>query len=305
MNIEIANRLVNLRKQNNLSQEALAEKLGISRQAVSKWERAEASPDTDNLILLARLYGVSLDELLQTEDEIPRPDTAAEEGCDDAPGSERYKEEGSGTAEDGSGFQNGEESAEGGRTYEYGRGSNVHIGKDGIHVMDGEDEVHIDWHGIHVQEGSGDSVKVGWDGIHIREDGEEVFSTNRGRCCKREPKLYFPIGLIVCIAYLLVGIFYQAWHPGWLLFFLIPIFESLVKAVERRNASRFAYPMVTILFFLALGIFTGNWMGWIAFLTIPLYYSLVSYIKSVLRHRRWKKQQREETVNYREAGEEE
>ena len=53
MNIEIANRLVNLRKSNNLSQEALAEKLGISRQAVSKWERAEASPDTDNLILLA------------------------------------------------------------------------------------------------------------------------------------------------------------------------------------------------------------------------------------------------------------
>lgn len=71
MNIEIANRLVNLRKKNGLSQEALAEKLGISRQAVSKWERAEASPDTDNIILLARLYGVSLDELLQTEDEIP------------------------------------------------------------------------------------------------------------------------------------------------------------------------------------------------------------------------------------------
>ena len=67
MNIEIANRLVNLRKSNNLSQEALAEKLGISRQAVSKWERAEASPDTDNLILLARLYGVSLDELLKTQ----------------------------------------------------------------------------------------------------------------------------------------------------------------------------------------------------------------------------------------------
>ena len=43
MNIEIANRLVNLRKANGLSQEALAEKLGISRQAVSKWERAEAS----------------------------------------------------------------------------------------------------------------------------------------------------------------------------------------------------------------------------------------------------------------------
>ena len=67
MNVETANRLQQLRKKNNLSQEELAEKIGISRQAVSKWERAEASPDTDNLILLARLYGVSLDELLRTE----------------------------------------------------------------------------------------------------------------------------------------------------------------------------------------------------------------------------------------------
>ena len=82
MNIEIANRLVNLRKANNLSQEALAEKLGISIQAVSKWERAEASPDTDNLILLARLYGVSLDELLKTEDEIPRPEISMDKDTD-------------------------------------------------------------------------------------------------------------------------------------------------------------------------------------------------------------------------------
>lgn len=68
MNIEIANRLVSLRKENHLSQEDLAAQIGVSRQAVSKWERAEASPDTDNLILLARLYKISLDELLKTED---------------------------------------------------------------------------------------------------------------------------------------------------------------------------------------------------------------------------------------------
>ena len=68
MNIETANRLYELRKKNGLSQEELADKLGISRQAVSKWERAEASPDTDNLILLAKLYGITLDELLNAED---------------------------------------------------------------------------------------------------------------------------------------------------------------------------------------------------------------------------------------------
>lgn len=67
MNIETANRLLQYRKKHNLSQEELANKIGVSRQAVSKWERAEASPDTDNLILLAEIYGVSLDELLKGE----------------------------------------------------------------------------------------------------------------------------------------------------------------------------------------------------------------------------------------------
>lgn len=67
MNIEIANKLLQLRREKGLSQEALAQELGISRQAVSKWERAEASPDTDNLIELAKLYGISLDELLLHE----------------------------------------------------------------------------------------------------------------------------------------------------------------------------------------------------------------------------------------------
>lgn len=74
MNVETANRLQMLRKKNGYSQEELAEKIGISRQAVSKWERAEASPDTDNLILLARLYGVTLDELLRTES-VPMPNS--------------------------------------------------------------------------------------------------------------------------------------------------------------------------------------------------------------------------------------
>lgn len=64
MNIEIANRLVELRRSKELSQEDLAAELGVSRQAVSKWERSESSPDTDNLIALARLYGISLDALL-------------------------------------------------------------------------------------------------------------------------------------------------------------------------------------------------------------------------------------------------
>ncbi len=86
MNIEIANRLVALRKANGLSQEALAEKLGISRQAISKWERAEASPDTDNLMALAQLYGMTLDALLNTENDAYVLDGAdAEQSEEEAP----------------------------------------------------------------------------------------------------------------------------------------------------------------------------------------------------------------------------
>ena len=64
MNVELAERLTSLRKERGYSQETLAAALNISRQAISKWERGEASPDTDNLIALALLYNVSLDFLV-------------------------------------------------------------------------------------------------------------------------------------------------------------------------------------------------------------------------------------------------
>ena len=67
---QIAKRLVELRKESGLSQEQLAERLYVSRQAVGKWERAEGLPDVENLLLLSRLYGVSMDSLLNP-------------GCDD------------------------------------------------------------------------------------------------------------------------------------------------------------------------------------------------------------------------------
>ena len=51
-----------------LSQEGLGEKLGVSRQAVSRWEADGAVPDTDKLIALSRLFGITLNELLQVED---------------------------------------------------------------------------------------------------------------------------------------------------------------------------------------------------------------------------------------------
>jgi transcriptional regulator with XRE-family HTH domain len=53
-----------LRKNINLSQEQLAERIGVSRQAISKWELEESLPNTDKVILLSKLFGVTIDYLL-------------------------------------------------------------------------------------------------------------------------------------------------------------------------------------------------------------------------------------------------
>ena len=56
-----------LRTKRRLSQEQLAELVGVSRQAVSKWELGDAAPEVDKLRALAREFGVTVDELLSEE----------------------------------------------------------------------------------------------------------------------------------------------------------------------------------------------------------------------------------------------
>ena len=63
----IAENLVYLRKKAGLSQEAAAEKIGVSRQTVAKWESGESVPDILRCDKLSELYGVSLDDLLHGE----------------------------------------------------------------------------------------------------------------------------------------------------------------------------------------------------------------------------------------------
>ena len=57
-------KLSSLRKQRGMTQVELAEKLSISRQAVSRWERGTAEPSTENLICIGRLFDVSVDDLM-------------------------------------------------------------------------------------------------------------------------------------------------------------------------------------------------------------------------------------------------
>ena len=161
MDLAMAQRLVDRRKAAGLSQEALAAQLDVSRQAVSKWERSESSPDTDNLIALAALYGVSLDELLYGQ---------AANDADDL-------EDGSADTETADVADEAESSTEHADCSDKPL-VDISLAR-GIHVIDPNkgEEVHVGWSGIHVaNERRGEEVHVGWSGIHVanKRKGEEV-----------------------------------------------------------------------------------------------------------------------------------
>lgn len=73
----VSEKIYTLRTQLGLSQEELAEKLGVSRQSVSKWETGQSVPDLEKIIKLSDLFGVSVDELVRAEErpQPPQPET--------------------------------------------------------------------------------------------------------------------------------------------------------------------------------------------------------------------------------------
>ena len=90
----LGERIQALRKEQGLSQEELAEAIGVSRQSVSKWENDAALPDTDNVIQLSRLFGVSTD-VLRTGEPAPTDADAAKthEKTPDTTDKEKPREE--------------------------------------------------------------------------------------------------------------------------------------------------------------------------------------------------------------------
>jgi transcriptional regulator with XRE-family HTH domain len=66
--MDVGQRIQTLRVENSLSQEALAERLGVTRQSVSKWELGQALPDVDKIVQLSKLFNVTTDALLLDDD---------------------------------------------------------------------------------------------------------------------------------------------------------------------------------------------------------------------------------------------
>lgn len=260
MDFEMAQQLANRRKEAKLSQEALAEKLGVSRQAVSKWERGESSPDTDNIIALAKLYDITIDELLygnlsEEKTAVPDNEPAKQKGSKEDIFSE-------------SSFKNSssESSSE-------PRKPHVHISLcDGVHVVDPDkgEEVHVGWNGVHVDDDKkGEHVHIDFSGIHIDtpENGKKSFHKNIDGTFTVDDKTY------------------ANWHE-------VKKAEPWIrgngswngekpKTTFGRAWAKFPYPLLVILAYLALGIFLNEWgLGLFIFFTVPAYYLIGAGIDS-------------------------
>ena len=68
----LSDKIYSLRRRSGLSQEQLAEQVGVSRQAISKWESGLSTPELENLLALSRCFGITVDQLT-SEDSDPLP----------------------------------------------------------------------------------------------------------------------------------------------------------------------------------------------------------------------------------------
>ena len=260
-NINLGNNLYSLRKKSGLSQEEFAEKLHISRQAVSKWERGEAFPDTENLIEIAEFYGVTIDELVKGT-------VSSDGGCADEDAPHESEEE-----------KDGKEK----RVIINLGGLSVTVDKDGA-----KEKVSVSTDGIEVFDGEdGERISIGTDGIKIVSDKKKKHGVSVNTNLHFDLK-NLPYVLIVTVAYLLLGFLVpDGWAVWWTLFITIPVYYTLVTCIKVKRFSPFAYPVLCAFVYCLCGMLTSVWHPtWIIFLSIPFYYWIAYEIDKVIARKR-------------------
>lgn len=314
MDLKTAEKLARLRKEHGYSQEELAEKLRVSRQAVSKWERGESSPDTDNLIALAILYGISLDEMLSFDGTNKKSKEDRREHAEKGTEDERVKEFFSVRTDSG---------------------EEVHIGRDGLHVDDGKGtRVQIAPFKINVTNANKDGFaedsdedgrysNSAWEadceyGSHrdksyqrYASDDEPVHGKHCGRTtvningvpiftkgkhgaspskCAAVGTLHGITFFATVAAFLLWGFLggeNGAWKYSWLVWFALPTVSSFIEAIAYKDAKKFAYPVLVTGIYLTIGMYLGLWHpGWVLFVSIPFYYFIVDFLRAIMRNAR-------------------
>ena len=209
------NNLIKLRKEKGLSQEELADKLAVSRQAISKWERGESLPDTDNLIRLAKLYGVSIDEIVGIKDSGEDAATVEKSAAaSPAYASEENSESGESTSEK----EPTKTDENGKKTYNK---RNIVIdsvcGAYGILTT-----VAVLLWGF---------MFNGWIVSWTLYVTIPVF-ISIFECVRKRKLTPFNFPCLVTFVYLFLGMSKGLWHPLWIMFVSVPIFYVIANAVD-------------------------------------------------------------------------
>ena len=277
----LPNNLYELRRKAGLSQEEFADRLNVSRQAVSKWERGEAYPDTENLIMISNMFGVTIDELLKSENIVGNTEGANAEEI------------------------NGEEESAKAFRVKVGdkvdlnlRGSiivddddtRVKIDLDNGDVLvddeDGEVKVNFGGNGIVVNTDDGVKVKLGKGGIVIHDDDEDDEEDKARKASKLSILYKLPYPIVTVISFLAIGLFADGWYWAWTLFMTIPLYYSLLDSIRKRRFTEFAYPVLTAFLYCLFGMLYSWWHpGWLIFVTIPVYYPIAGGIDKYIRNK--------------------
>ncbi len=245
MSIKQGEYLKKLRNDKGISQDALGEALGISRQSVSKWEQGNSTPDIDNIGKLAEFYGVSIDSLVKGEADESKENEQAEESEEEKAVNELIDEfEGKPQPED-------EKSGEG--------ALDMHISAPEPSLKEKE------------------LLREQKDKQYIVEREREREKRKKEK--KRRSWLFPSYPILAVIAYCLIGVFIGAngWKIGWIVLLTIPLFYTGIIAIEKKKPVIFCYPVLVLIVFLLLGFAKSLWHpAWILFLTIPIFYIIAA-----------------------------
>lgn len=198
----LGNKLYELRKQAGLSQEAFAEKLGVSRQAVSKWECGASLPDTDNLITIANLYNISLDELIGRPAPAKPDEAQDEDDKEDAEAEAYYSDDG---------------------TPADTKRKTLRI----LHALPYPifaTAAFLLW-GFLL-----DGWGIAWTVFITIPVYYSVLECVR---TKRFSPFAYPV--FITFVYCILGMQWDLWHPCWILYITIPIYYAAASAIDKRK----------------------------------------------------------------------
>lgn len=271
MSYEFADRLIELRRTKGMSQEELASALGISRQAVSKWERAESAPDIGNLVALAGLYDVSLDELVrgraeleeeaaeETERELDAAHSesdadAADDGADDAAANETPAEDAAAPRSTAAEAAPGESAAE----VTADPAPSADAAADPAEASGGQAHAAAaPAEGQAAQEAPSAAPSATYQQTYGAPSGAAACAAARPATPQAAPAAQpsapapepapeaapahrtsrawqiFPYPLLCVVVYLFLGFFMGLWHPGWIIFLTIPFYYWVVGIILR------------------------------------------------------------------------